>query len=143
MCIMDSRRLAVLREAIIAARSMDELFDVERRHGPIDEHDPAAEELCYDLRAACCHLSRGPAPDRARFTLVRAVPAAARRTFAVKGRIGNRIATVVWADGRLYGSLYALARLEARPADDSDARAALERILVAFDQVIDAPARAA
>jgi hypothetical protein len=140
---MDSRRLAVLREAIVGARNMDELFDVERRHGPIDEHDPAAEELCYELCAACCHLSLGPAPDRARFTLLRPVPPDARRTFGVKGRIGNRIATVFWADGRLYGSLYALARLEARPADDSDPRAALERIIGAFDQVIDAPARAA
>jgi hypothetical protein len=138
---VDRRRLAAFREGIVHARSTDDLFDLERRLGPIDEDDPAAEELCYELRATACHLSRGPAP--ARFTLVRPPPIDARLSFHVRGRIGERIATVVWADGRLYGSLYALARLEARAVDDSDPGRALERIRAAFDRVSEAPAQAA
>lgn len=140
---MDRTSLAVFRRAIVVARSMDDLFDVERRLGPIDEDDPAAEDLCYDLRAAACYLSRGPAPARDRFTLIRPPPRGARHSFRVKGRIGTRIASVVWADGRLFGSLYALARLEARPSDDSDPERALERIVASFEYVSEAPAAAA
>jgi hypothetical protein len=133
----------MFRQAIVVARSMDDLLDVERRLGPIDEDDPAAEDLCFDLRAAACHLSRGPAPSREHFTLIRPPPAEARVSFRVRGRIGERIATVVWADGRLYGSVYALARLEARPADDSDPDRALDRMLAAFESVSEVPAEAA
>jgi hypothetical protein len=132
----------MLRREIDRAASMDELFDLQRRWGPIDEAEPAAEELCYALRAAACHLSGGPPPARDRFTLVRPVPADAEVTFEVRGRIGERIALVVWADGRLYGSLYALARLEAAAADDSDPARALDRIIAGYEDVLEAPARA-
>jgi hypothetical protein len=141
--IRSRRRLAVLRREIDRAASMDELFDLQRRWGPIDEADPAAEELCYALRAAACYLSGGPPPARERFTLIRPVPADARLTFEVRGRIGERIALVVWADGGLYGSLYALARLEAVAADDSDPAQALDRIVASYEDVLEAPARTA
>jgi hypothetical protein len=134
------KRHALLRRGIADARSTDDLFDLQRQYAPIDESAVDAEELGYELRAAACHLSGGPPPPRDRFTLTRAVPADARATFTVRGRIGERIAAVVWADGALYGSLYALARLEARPAADDGAACALARIVAAFDEVYEAPA---
>lgn len=140
---MQATRLARVRQAIEAANSTDDLNDVERRFGPIDEDDPEAVDLLFELRAAACHLSRGPAPARASFALVRQPPAAGRVRFHVRGRIGERLVTVAWVDGRLYGSLYALARLEARPFDWSDPAAALDRLRAAFESVVVLDARAA
>lgn len=140
---MQATTLARFRSAIDKARSTDDLTDLERRFAPLDEDDPDALELLFELCAAACQLSRGPAPSRHSFRLERPVPPAARARFHVRGRIGERIATVVWADGRLYGSLYALARLEARRFDWTDSAAALERIRAAFDHVIVLDARAA
>jgi hypothetical protein len=140
---MLATKLARCRKAIDQAKSTDELTDIERRFGPFDENDPDTFELLFEMCAAACLLSRGPAPSRDRFALARRAPLSARIRFRVSGRIGERITTVVWADGRLYGSLYAIARLEARPFDWRDATLAFEQIRAAFDHIHDTDARAA
>lgn len=137
---MQATTLARIRQAIENARSSDDLTDIERRFGPLDEDDPDTLDVLFELRAAACQHARGPAPARDAFTTRRPPPRSARLSFTIRGRIGDRIATVIWADGRLYGSLYALARLEARPFDWSDGARSFDRINAAFEQVIEARA---
>jgi hypothetical protein len=126
-----------LVDRLADVRNTDELFDLELRLGPFDEEDAIAAHALFRLSCARCQLSRGPAMQETEFALSRLPPAHARERFEVRGRIGTRIVRIGWADGELYGSLYALRILEAQGAAVADARRAHQRIRALLDVVLD------
>jgi hypothetical protein len=126
-----------LLDRLSEVRNTDDLFDLELRVGPFDEEDAVAVRALFQLACARCHLSRGPVPSAERFTLVRPAPAYARERFEVRGRVGTRIVRVGWADGSLFGSLYALRLLECGVTNLADAASAHQRIRAVFDVVLD------
>lgn len=123
---MTAERLHSLVERLGEVRNTDELLDLEILHAPFDEDDPVAARALFQIVAMRCHLARGPAPSPESFTLIRPAPARARERFEVRGRLGTRIVRVGWADGMLFGSLYAIACIacdDARLAHAATARA--------------------
>lgn len=134
---MNAEQLQRLVNRLVDVRNTDDLYDLEQRVGPFDEEDPNAAQALFHLAAIRCRLARGPAPSRAEFSLVRPPPAHVRERFEVRGRLGSRVVRVGWADGVLFGSLHAIARLECGDGCLADAAAARQRVIALFDVVID------
>lgn len=133
---MTSEQLQRLLDRLADIRNTDDLFDLELRLGPFDEEDALAARALFHLAAARCQLARGPALSPDRFTLTRPEPHPARERFEVRGRIGTRIVRVGWADGVLFGSRYAIARLGGSDACFGSAATARARIFDRFDVVL-------
>lgn len=95
-----------------SVRNTDELLDVELSFAPLDEDDPLAQRALFELACRRCHLARGPAPLQARFALRVPRSASVRHCVELRGRMGSRIVRVGWADGTLFGSRYAIVRLQ-------------------------------
>jgi hypothetical protein len=135
---MTAERLQRLVERLVEVGNTDELLDLEILHGPFDEDDLLAARALFQIAAIRCHLARGPAPSPDSFTLIRPAPAQARERFEVRGRLGTRIVRVGWADGMLFGSLYAIACIacdDACLAHAATARAhIIERLHVVFEE---------
>ncbi len=132
-----------LLDRLFEVRNTDELFDLEVAFAPFDEEDGVAQRALFQLACRWCHLARGPAPAQESFELVRRPPDAAHHRFEVRGRIGQRIVRVGWADGALFGSLYALRRLEHAHDPARTAASAQAWIRASLDAVIeDVPTRA-
>ncbi|CAN5614782.1 hypothetical protein BH23GEM9_BH23GEM9_35490 [soil metagenome] len=141
--IMKPEQFERLMDRLAEVRNTDDLFDLEVRLGPWDEEDALAARALFQLACTRCLLARGPAPSPDRFTLIQPAPEFGRERFEVRGRIGTRIVRVGWADGILFGSLYAIARLGSDDACFSQAASARERIVERFDVVLEEmPARA-
>lgn len=135
--IMNPEQFEQLLDRLTTVRNTDELFDLELRLGPLDEEDAIAARALFLLASIRCQLSRGPAPSADQFTLVRPAPEWGRERFEVRGRVGTRIVRVGWADGVLFGSLYAIARLRADDPGLAHAATARDRIVDCFDVVLE------
>ncbi|HSK18490.1 MAG TPA: hypothetical protein VK912_05080 [Longimicrobiales bacterium] len=133
---MTPEQLQRLLDRLADIYNTDDLFDLELRLGPFDEEDALAARALFHLAAARCQLSRGPALSPERFTLTRPEPHAARERFEIRGRIGTRIVRVGWADGVLFGSLYAIARLGGSDACFGSAATARARVIDRFDVIL-------
>lgn len=133
---MTPEQLQRLLDRLADIYNTDDLFDLELRLGPFDEEDALGARALFHLAAARCQLSRGPALSPERFTLTRPEPHSARERFEIRGRIGTRIVRVGWADGVLFGSLYAIARLGSSDACFGSAATARARIIDRFDVVL-------
>lgn len=136
---MDSERVQRLLDRLSDVSNTDDLFDFEVHNGPFDEEDPLAARVLFQIAATRCQLSRGPAPSPDTFTLTRPAPARARDRFEVRGRIGTRVVRIGWADGTLFGSLYAIARLHCSANTLAHAAAAREHIIAQLDVVLEDP----
>lgn len=134
---MTAEQLKRLVDRLTDVRNTDDLYDLEQRWGPFDEEDPIATQALYHMASTRCRLARGPALSRGDFVLVRPPPSHARERFEVRGRLGSRIARVVWADGELYGSLYVIACLEGSRTCFVDGVSLRERVTAVFDVVLD------
>ena len=133
---MNAEQLERLLDRLADVRNTDDLLDLEVRLGPFDEEDALATRALFHLASMRCQLSRGPAPSAERFTLTRPAPAYVHEGFEVRGRIGTRIVRVGWADGVLFGSLYAIARLGSSDVCFGNVVTARERIVECFDVVL-------
>lgn len=133
---MNAEQLERLLDRLADVRNTDDLLDLEVRLGPFDEEDALATRALFHLASMRCQLSRGPAPSPERFTLTCPAPAYVREGFEVRGRIGTRIVRVGWADGVLFGSLYAIARLGSSDVCFGNVVTARERIVECFDVVL-------
>ena len=134
---MTPEQLQRLLDRLADIRNTDDLFDLELRLGPFDEEDALAARALFHLAAARCQLSRGPALSPERFTLTRPEPRPAAERFEIRGRIGTRIVRVGWADGVLFGSIYAIDRLGADESVCSCAITTRARIRERFDAVLE------
>ena len=134
---MNPEQLEQLRDRLADVGDTDALFELELRLAPMDEDDPVAVHALFELACARCQLARGPALSWQTFTLTRSAPPYVREGFEVRGRVGTRIARVGWADGVLFGSLYALRLLEGGALIFRDATTARRRIHDVFDVVLD------
>ena len=133
---MTPDQLQRLLDRLADIRNTDDLFDLELRLGPFDEEDALAARALFHIAAIRCQLSRGPALSPDRFTLTRPEPHPVRERFEVRGRIGTRIVRVGWADGVLFGSLYAIARLGGSDACFGNAATARARVIDRFDVIL-------
>lgn len=133
---MNPEQLERLLDQLIDVRNTDDLLDLELRLGPFDEEDPVAARALFQLATMRCQLARGPALSPDRFTLTRPAPSHVREGFELRGRMGTRIVRVGWADGVLFGSVYAIARLGSDDACFGSAVTARERIAERFDVVL-------
>ena len=134
---MTPEQLERLLNRLPDVKSTDELYDLELRLAPFDEDDAIGRRALFHLASARCQLARGPAYTFDRFTLTCPEPSAARDRFEIRGRVGTRIARVVWADGVLCGSLYVIAMLGGDAHAFRDARTARQHITAVFDHVFD------
>jgi hypothetical protein len=134
---MTAEQLKRLSERLSEVRNTDDLLQLEMALGPFDEEDGVAAQALFRIAATRCQLARGPAPAPESFMLTKPAPEHARERFEVRGRLDNRIVRVGWADGTLFGSLYALARLGRGGARHDDATTAREHIVRRLDAVTD------
>jgi hypothetical protein len=133
---MNPEQFERLLDRLADVHNTDDLFDLEQRLGPFDEEDMLAARALFQIATLRCQLARGPALSPDRFTLTRPAPSYVREGFEVRGRIGMRIVRVGWADGVLFGSLYAIARLGSSDACFGSAATARARIIDRFDVVL-------
>jgi len=134
---MDFERMQRLLDGLGEIDNSDDLLDFELLNGPFDEDDPHAARVLFQIAAVRCQLARGPAPSAETFALTLPAPKRSRHRFEVRGRIGTRIVRVGWADGMLFGSLYAIARLHLDATTLAHAVVAREIINEQFDVVLD------
>ena len=139
---MNPEQLQRLLDRLVDIRNTDDLFDLEQRFAPFDEDDALTRRALFQIACTRCHLSRGPTLSPDTFALARPAPSRAREQFEMRGRVGTRTVRIGWADGELYGSLYAMARLgSAVPciADAATARALLTEMFDAIECVDEQP----
>lgn len=134
---MTPKQMQRLQNLLPDVRTTDDLLDLELRLGPFDEEDAIAAHALFLIAATRCRLAFGPAPAWEQFSLASTAPPSSRQRIEVRGRIGTRIARVVWADGGLFGSHYALRRLDRTDDRCADPDAARQRIHAVFDEVLE------
>lgn len=132
---MNAEQLQRLLDRLVDIRSTDELFDLELRFAPFDEDDALTRRALFQIACVRCHLSRGPSLSLESFALSRPAPPHSREQFEVRGRVGMRTVRVGWCDGELYGSLYAIARLNPTTPYITDAATARALVTRLFDSI--------
>jgi hypothetical protein len=134
---MTPEQLQRLTDRLADVCNTDDLYELEVRLGPFDEGDPVAARALFMIATMRCRLAGGPAISADTFVLEAPPPATAVERFEIRGRMGTRIVRVGWADGALFGSLHALARVTCVNGDLGDCSRARQRIVSALDHVID------